>query len=290
MNIFYFKKRNFIFIVLLCIALIGLKFLNRGGRQDPITHLSFQFFSEIQTASVNFHRGLFGLLEKYLFLLNLRDENRALKEENSKLRIRQQPFEEIFEENERLRKTVNFSANPRFELLASEVISTDLLSKNQLLIINKGRSHGVQKFMGVLHPSGVVGYVFRASPHSSQVITLLHPVSSLPVRNRNSRVTGLITSSSGKNLIFDFLSASLFEDNNKRAFKPGDFIITMKSDQFPSGFLVGQVLPFFDSSQYSTPDIYVQPAVNFDSLEEVFVILKVPDRQNKTKEKDGSIN
>ena len=202
MNIFYFKKQSLILIFLVSVVLIGLQFLNTEEDQDPLTSLSFQVFSEIQTASVNFHKSLSSLIEKYLFLLELRENNEFLKKENNRLKIRQQLFEETLEENKRLKKTIDFSANQKFQLLASEIISTDFLSKSQLFVINKGRSHGVKQFMGVLHPSGVVGYIFRTSPNSSQVITLINPLSSLPVRNRRSRVTGLVSLSKEDRLIF----------------------------------------------------------------------------------------
>ena len=286
MNIFYFKKQLFIFVFLFSVILIGLQFLNRETEQDPLTRISFKVFSEIQTASVNFHNSLSAVLKKYLFLLELRDKNKLLEQENKKLKIRWQLFEEVLEENERLKQILEFPKKQNFQLLASEIISTDFLSKNQLFTINKGRSHGVKKKMGVLHPNGLVGYVFRTSSHSSQVITLFHPLSSLPVRNRNSRVTGLLTAFEKNRLLFDFWETDLFDDQIQESFKEGDFIVTIKSDQFPSGFLVGRVLPFYYFSKKLNPNIYIQPFVDFDSLEEVFVVLKTADSL-KTEEEEN---
>ncbi|MCZ0932386.1 MAG: rod shape-determining protein MreC [Oligoflexia bacterium] len=290
MNIFYFRKQVLIFIVLFSVILIGLQWLNRDSEQDPLTSLSFKIFSEVQTASVNFHNSFFGVLKKYLFLLELRERNELLEQENRKLKIKQQLFEEALGENERLKKIIDFPVNQNFQLLAGEIVSADFLSKNQLLTINKGSSHGVKKLMGVLHPKGLVGYVFRTSLRSSQIITLFHPLSSLPVRNRNSRVAGLLTPSEKNRLRFDFWETELFDDKIQENFKVGDFIITMKSDQFPSGFLVGQVLPFYHSAKNINPDIYVQPFVDFNSLEEVFVILKAEGLLKKAGEENETAN
>ena len=283
---FNFRKPVFIFIVLFSVILISLQWLNRGSEQDSLTSLSFKIVSEVQTASVNFHNSFFDVFKKYLFLLGLRAENEFLKQENRELKIKQQRFEEILGENERLKKVMDFSLNQNFQLLAGEIISADFLSKNQLLTINKGSSHGVKKLMGVLHPKGVIGYVFRTSPHSSQIITLFHPLSSLPVRNRNSRIAGLLMPSEKNHLRFDFWETELFDDNIQKAFKAEDSIITMESDQFPSGFLVGQVLPFYRSAKNINPDIFVQPFVDFNSLEEVFVVLK----EDNGSQKEGGEN
>ena len=284
MNIFYFKKRVFVFILLFSIILIGLQWLNRDSKQDPLTQTSFNLFSEIQTASVNFHRALSDFLNKYLFLLDIREKNQVLEQENKQLKIKQQVFEEIIGENERLKQVIDFSIRQDFKLLAGEVISGDFLSKGQLLTINKGSSHGVKKKMGVLHPSGLVGYVFRTSPHSSQIITLLHPLASLPVRNRNSRVTGLLSPSKKNHLLFKFWEEGLLDSQIQKSFKQGDTIITMKTDQFPAGFLVGYVLPIQFSHSRSTSDIYIQPFVDFNSLEEVFVVLESKNKLEKTGE------
>ena len=284
MNIFYFRKRVFIFVFFFSIVLIGFQLFSRDSQQDPLTRFSFKVFSEIQTASVNLHRGLSETLKKYLLLLDIKQRNLVLEQENKKLKIKQQLFEEILGENERLKEILDFSKGQSFQLLASEVIGADFLSKNELLTINKGYSHGVRRGMGALQTTGVVGYVFRTSPHSSQVITLFHPLSSLPVRDRNSRVTGLLIPAGKNRLKFDFWDAEVFDDQIQENFKAGDFIITMQSDQFPSGFLVGQILPFYFSSKNLNPDIYVKPFVDFNSLEEVFVVLT--EQSRKTGEKN----
>ena len=288
MNIFYFKRQFFIFIALLFSILIGLQQLNRKGRQDPLTSFSFQFFSEIQTASVNFHIGLFAFVKKYLFLLELREKNQALIQENKKLRVKQQLFEEVLQENESLKNIIDFPINQKNKLLSAKIISADFFSQAQLFVINKGHSHGIKKMMGVVHPKGVVGYIFRTSPHSSQVITLLNPLSSLPVRNRTSRVKGLIVSTKKNQLLFDFWQTELFEDQVQKNFKSGDFIITIKSEQFPPGFLVGQVLPFNHSN--SKFDDYVKPFVNFSALEEVFVVLKPTNIVENLGEENATVN
>ena len=286
MNTFYFKKQIFIFIVLTSIVLIGFQFLNRDDRQDPLTLSSFRVFSEIQTASVNFYTDLFSILQKYLFLLELRDKNKILEEENKTLKIKQQQFEEVLQENERLKQIIDFQKNKSSQLLASKIIGSDFLSNNQLFTINKGHLHGVKKKMGVIHPKGVFGYVFRTSRHSSQVITLLHPLSSLPVRNKTSRAVGLLKAGENNQLIIDFWNTHIFEDQIQDSFKEKDTVVTMESDQFPPGFLVGQILPFNYSSKNLTPDIYVQPFVDFNSLEEVFVVLKRQDKAKNTGDKN----
>lgn len=275
MNIFHFTKKFFFLLIFLLLVIYGLQVFNKKTQLDLLF-----LFSEVQTVSVNLRNEISNLIKKYIFLMDRYEKNQELEQQNKELKARQQIFEEILKENERLKKLIQFPVNQQAKLLPAQVTGTDFLSKNELLSINKGSSDGVKKFMGVLHPKGVVGYIFRVSPHSAQVISLTNPLSSLPARNRVRRTAGLI--SAGKNglLFFDYLEKDLSEKIKiNEDFKKGDPIVTIKSEQFPAGFLVGTILSIDQAQKYLEPKIYVQPAVRFYSLEEVLVVLNKKEKQ-----------
>ena len=274
MNIFNLKKRFFIFLICLLLGMAFLQILNKKSlNQDPLTKSSYFLFSEIQIASVNFQSHISKLIKKYLFLLDLREKNTELHNQNKKLKTQHQLFEETLQENKRLKRLIQLPLNKDFTLLPAQIVATDFLSQNELLTINKGSLHGIKKFMGILHPTGVVGYIFRVSPHSSQVISLLSPLSSLPARNQRSRIQGLIESYQKDLLVFNYLDKHSIFNTLNQDLKIGDKIIVTKSDQLPSGFLIGSIVSLDNSSKNLNPRAYVKPAVNFYSLEEVLVFL-----------------
>lgn len=290
MNIFNFRSTFFLILLSLSLTMAGfLFFSHKKDRQDFLTRKSYFIFAEAQTFFVAFNTGLTDTLKKYLFLLDLRQKNFALQEENQELQIKQQLFEKTLIENKKLKEIIDFSENQKLDLLAGQVIGRDFFSNNQMLFINKGSSHGVKQFMGVLHPQGVVGYIFKTSPHSSQVITITHPLSSLPVRNRASRQTGLLTGST-KGLSLNIWEKAGYFDDISKNFKAEDILITMESRSFPDGFLVGQILPFLKSSTGSAPEIPVKPFINFKGLEEVFILLNSFSDYKKNMDKIQQIN
>ena len=302
MNIFYFRKRFLILLACLTGGLLIGQLFYKKDEGDPLSRTFYFIFGEIQAGAAGLRGEMSNVVKKYLFLLNLRDENRQLRRENRELTARHKIFEEIQRENRRLRKLADFPKSQSIQLLPAQVIGTDFLSKNELLIINKGKRHGVKKFMGVLHPQGVVGWVFRTTPNSSQVISLLNPLSSLPARHQKGRIAGLIVPHKGKpNLLsFDYMDEIGFEGlgndkgngKNHKAeedvregeeFRPGDKIVTVGTDQFPGGFPVGLIEELDFSKKFRPPKIYVRPSVNFYSLEEVMLVLSLQAPLDKDK-------
>lgn len=266
-----------------------LQVLNKQSQKDPLTKSSYFLFSNIQTFNMNLKVSISHFIEKYLFLLNRQEENARLKEQNQKLKVQHQQFEEILQENNRLKRLIAFPLKKKFQLLPAQILSTDFLSKNELLTINKGQTHGVKKFMGVLHPKGVVGYVFRVSQYSSQILSLLNPLSSLPARNQRSRIQGLIQAKQKNLLVFNYLYKPSTLNSTVQDLKVGDKIVVSKSDQFPAGFLIGTISSLDNSSKNLNPKAYVKPALDFYSLEEVFLILNLnpPIEKNPTLRKNN---
>ena len=291
MNIFPFKKRFFILLFCFFLASVALAWLKSKSPWDPLF-----VFNEIQNYGVNFQKGMADLIKKYVFLLKLEEKNKQLELENQTLKTRLQLFDETLKENNRLKKLLKFPLNQDWELVSAQITGLDFLSKSELLHINKGSQQGLKKFMAVLHPLGFVGYVFRVSPHSAQVITLLNPLSSLPARSTNHRISGLISAGPKGLLSFDYLDQEfknlgeslekellkeLNEKNLKKSSKNkspalltvGESLVTTKSRQFPAGFPIGYISAIDYPTKTLNLKVYVTPAVEFLSLEEVLVVL-----------------
>lgn len=214
------------------------------------------------------HSSILNTIKKYALLLEIQEENRILKKQMLNLKARQSLLQELKKENDRLNKMIRFQRRKDMRLMPAQVIAYDFLFQDQLIVINRGAVHGIKKYMGVIHPQGVVGHVFRVTSHSSQIVTLMNKISSLPGLNQRSRVKGLMEPGSQNLLIFKYFDPQ--ESNN--VFQKGDQIITSSSPYFPQGLPIGAV----DSIKETSMDewrVFVKPAVLLSSLEEVFIIL-----------------
>ena len=265
MNIFNSKEKRFFFVWLLIIVLVIFQILPYKKQEGFLFQAVYGTVAELQTISVNFHLGMKDVLSKYLILLQLNEENAQLKIKNAQLQTRNQIFKELALENLRLRKVIQFSQRKEEKLLIAQVVANDFLSQNQLIVINKGSRHGIEKYMGVIHVKGVVGYVFRVSPHSSQVITLYNKLSTLPARLQKKRLGGLVEGHQTKELYFKYFN---LQSTQSTPFQKGEIVVTDSSSQFPLGIPIGEV-----SSSSRDIKIRIKPYVNISQIEEVFVVL-----------------
>ena len=224
----------------------------------------------------------------YLNLVHTRKTNQKLQKENQKLKTLMALFEEVRQENTRLRTMIQFTKKAPFQLLAAQVVGRDPFSSNNLLTINRGSRQGVKKKMTVVGlntktcpagkppcpqaQSGFVGYIFRVQAHSSQVMLLTNPSAAVPVRMQNSRIHSILEGSGARLPRLKYLK-------HRDPVQTGDLIVTADSHPFPvKGFPVGTV----DQVQQKDPgqsipslskQVSVKPFIDFSRLEEVFIVI-----------------
>ena len=269
MRFFHFSKAFFIFVIVILTFLGVSRFIAKNTNQEPAF-----LIMELEIFSKNIFSSMGKTLEKYFLALSLYERNEKLNLENDKLETRLLELKELKKENERLKVLLDLPRSPDFKLIPAQVRARDFFGKNDLFTINKGKVHGVKKFMGVLHPSGVVGYVFRTNPYSSQVLSLLSPLSSLPVKNARNRNSGLLLYALQDLLLFRPSN----EEDQKSDPKKGDQLVTSKSDQFPSGLPAARITEIKKESPYSQARILAEPVVSFETIEEV-LILKFEEKE-----------
>ena len=270
MTIFKLWKNN-LFPVWL--TLIGLTvFLMSWKRESALSKGALFLAGGLQKVSFQLKTEVSDTVKKYLFLLHVREKNALLLTENTKLKTENQRLKELKRENRELSRLLGFSKQEPSPLLAARVTATDLFAQNRMFVIDKGSRHGVQKYMGVVCPEGVVGYVFRVSPFSSQVVTLFNRLSSLPVINQRSRLKGLAQAGlKSKTLILKYFD---LQEYGAPDLKEGDEIITERTEQFPFGFPVGVIHSIQKNAEDFRQKALVKPHISFTAVERVFVILK----------------
>lgn len=153
-------------------------------------------------------------------------------------------------------------------LIKANVINNSTIHANNFITIDKGESDGVQKEMGVVSGSGIVGIVYQTSAHYAVIIPVLNSKSSISCKIRRSDYFGFLKWEGGSPefaYIKDMPRHSIFE--------VGDTIVTSgHSAIFPSGVLVGTVDDVGDSNDGLSYSIRVKLFTDFARLNEVRVV------------------
>jgi rod shape-determining protein MreC len=140
--------------------------------------------------------------------------------------------------------------------------------------------------MAVVNSEGVVGRVVSVSPHYSQALLVTDQNSAIDGLVQNSRGRGMVKGSGSDECYFDYAIKTC-------EIKPGDAIVTSGlGGVFPKGLCLGRVKSVDNSPYKLFKDVRVIPAVNFNKLEEVLIIMTkdfIPLRKGKTQGGDGAL-
>lgn len=234
------------------------------------------FFSQISRKTYTFFQGIVNY-EKLLA------ENAALRRELAARENLYYKLLELQKENYRLREMLGFKERTEYDLLPAEVIARDPSHWFETIIINKGYADGVEKDMAVVTAEGLVGSVMLVSRNSSQVLMLTdsrRAVSALVQRSREPGFIGIVEGYAQNNNYLKM--TNLPPEANVQ---PGDIVISSGlGGVFPKGLVIGRILEVNKDPSGLLQQATVVPAVNFNRLEEVFIVLKTPAEKNGPEE------
>lgn len=209
--------------------------------------------------------------DDYIFLVNLRQENRRLldlvKVQNGRLI----EANEALLENERLKGLLDMKKGLRYPSLAATIIGGDSSPWFRTLLIDRGAADGIREGMPVLAVNGVVGQVVRTTANSSRVLLITDNSSALAALIERSRARGVVR---GKGEGLCTLEFALREDD----VKIGDQVVTSGiGGIFPKGLAVGEVTMVKKGEYGIFQSVDIRPSVNLSRLEDVIVLLHLPD-------------
>jgi len=258
------------FIVLIVTALISVVLLTLGDHQKAVVvnALTMSILAPVQ-------KGI-SLANQFW---DVYSQNRLLRQLNTELSLDNQLLREAQLENLRLRQLLSFRERENLtSILLAEVIAREPDREMNSVIIGAGSRRGVSRNMPVVTAQGVVGKVVLARPNSAVVQLLMDrncPVSAIVQR---SRVSGML----------EYEGGASFQLNNvpwRLDVQEGDTVICSGlGGIFPKGLMLGRVTEVGAEERELFKHIRVEPSVDFNSLEEVFVILRQPGQMEREPE------
>jgi rod shape-determining protein MreC len=206
----------------------------------------------------------------YIDLRHVRQQNKDLQQQLTRMRIEQAAIAEDALEGRRLQALLAFREHYVSTTIAAQVIGASGSDMSRVLTIDKGSNDGLKPDMAVITPDGIVGKIRDVDPTTSHVLEINDQSSGAGVILASTRIRAILRGSiAGRAQIGNLTADSRI--------KPGEQVLTSGGDQvYPRGLPVGtiqSIAPDPDHQPYT--EIVVKPAVNLDRVEEVLIITGV---------------
>jgi rod shape-determining protein MreC len=174
---------------------------------------------------------------------------------------------EIYQENSRLNSLLAFKQRSPFRLVSARVIGRFPDNWTSGVIIDKGKSSGINTGMVVINQIGLIGKVIETTSSTSKVLLINDPSQGISSIVQSSRQEGLVSGSLGTNLVMRYLPENA-------QISVGDIIITSELSRiYPKGLLIGKVIKVGYEFSGLNRFAIVRPAVELANIEEVLVII-----------------
>jgi rod shape-determining protein MreC len=201
----------------------------------------------------------------------LQEENAALKQAKRELELRALRFEALARENAQLRGLKEALPPVAERWLPAEVVSVELNSLKQRLLINRGAANGVFKGQSVLTDDGLLGQTTRVGPWSAEIILVTDPEHAVPVQvERTGLRTIAVGAGSGPRappeLVLPYLPANT-------DIKEGDLLMTSGlGGVFPVGYPVARVTEVRRGPEQPFAEVHATPLASLDTDREVTLV------------------
>ena len=207
-------------------------------------------------------------------ITQLLSENEQLKEQIDELTIANTNLEQEKYELTELRELYALDAQyENYKKTGARIIAKDAGNWYYSFVIDKGSDDGIAVDMNVIAGAGLVGRVMDVGPDWAKVQSIIAD---------NSSVSGMVLSSSD-NLIVSgdlelysqgLINFSKLVDEADKVKVGGKIVTSNISDKYLPGILIGYISTLDDDSNNLTKSGTLTPAVDFEHMNVVLVILE----------------
>ena len=270
----WFGNRRWLVIFVAIIVLALVMSMTVKGRQDVTLpeKIMIDTSAFIQKMIYKPASYIAGLYDDIRSLKHLYEENQSLKKTLNHVTYIQAELKIVNEENERLRDLLDLKDTIRdYQVVAANVVGRSPSRWDNVITIDRGKQHGIERNMAVINNEGLIGKVFAVSNYNSKVLLLTDShassgISAVVLGKEES--FGVIEEYESQ---YGYLVMSMIKPDIQ--LEKGDFVVTSGlGEVFPKGLVIGTVEAAKRTEGGLTQSIYVKPGANTQNLNEVFVI------------------
>lgn len=277
----WIREHRFIAVILavtLCLTAILVASFSRGGA-SPFGLKVQSLISSVQKPLATFAQSIERGVRGVFYFRSLVDENQELQEQIAQLegemldlKLSQTDIQEL----RQLAEALNYTAVEEATLkVAANVVSMDGSNHFNLFTIDTGTESGIYKDAAVVNGQGLIGRIYETGEGFSKVMSVTDThanVSFRIYRSDTESYIGIVYGDTGGGL-------SGYMLDTDAVVKVGDPVITSGMGLYPAGLVIGTVSSVFSQGDSLLRYIAVEPAVDFQNISKVLVIMTEDDQR-----------
>jgi rod shape-determining protein MreC len=196
-------------------------------------------------------------------------ENHRLVARLADVNTRLALLEESAAELARLHALLGFKEQSAYDLVPARVVARDPGHVFRSVVVDGGANRSFVKYLPLVNGEGLIGRVVQVMPQLSLVQLLRDPGARASVMTRRGRVVGILQSDNGMDLFVRYRADDTVYD--------ADTVVTSGlGGTYPKGLLVGSVTGTQDDDDPLFRRARVRPFVDFNRVEEAFIMRLTP--------------
>lgn len=278
-----FKNKLAVTVIVLSVTfLVIIGYTSKKQGKDTVGNSVGVALNPVQKIFYGINDNVKGFLNFVFNFSDVRSENTELKKRNSELSSKSIEYDSLKNENQRLREMLDFkSQRDEYNYIGANIINKAGGSILESVTIDRGLKHGVKVGMVAIDPKGLVGQVTDVTNSWSTV---------QPITSENVAVGALVESTRETTGV-----VKGYRDNNKvvarleyidanSEIKEGDVILTSASgDSYPKEIKIGTVLSIKEDKAKMGKTAIIEPYVDFNKLEELYLVVPSSSDNNNIK-------
>ena len=270
-----FSKRMILVAVVIVLIAVNVILLTITGKQTQapaglgrgVLAVVAPFQREINA----FVQAIKGVWNHYFYLVSTVEENRRLKQALGESLQQLNQCSETELANDRLRHLLGFETDVSRPMVPAQVIGKDPSPWSKTIVVDKGTRDGIHQGAPVVIPEGIVGIVVEVSTRYAKVLLLIDPNSAVDALVQQTRARGIVKGGGADYCVFDYVL-------RKHEISVGDTVVSSGLDGvFPKGLRIGRISEIVRLNAGIFQKVSVTPYVDFEILEEVFIIIEPTD-------------
>jgi len=271
--------RNKLAVAVIALSVIFLITIGYSVKRDKVSFAEGgigSVLNPIQGFIYNVNYKIKGSISFVASFSDVKKENEELRKKNDELEKKLLDYDVLKEQNKTLTEMFQLK-NPEddYKKIGCNITHKSGGSFFDEFVIDRGSKDGIQKKMVVISSKGIIGQVTQTASNWAVVQSLANPNIAIsagkPDLGDVKGYTGILKGykDSNNNLLAKLTLLPLDADVKK-----GDVIVTSAyGGVYPKGYRIGEVISVDSDSVNLMKYAIIQPYVNYNKLDEVFVVI-----------------